>query len=67
MEQQDKLIDKNEWQHVVTIGRDNRSKYVPEGDKTNQCYALQRPDIEQLFLCGVPRLRGKATAKKPAG
>ncbi|MFN1551732.1 glycosyltransferase 52 family protein [Vibrio natriegens] len=62
LEQQDKLIDKNEWQHVVTIGRDNRSKYVPRAIKQINAI-LQGRILERFFYAEYHGWRTKLLLK----
>ena len=46
--QQNKLIDKSKWDHIVTISRDNRSKQVPLAIKQIKAILAEQP-IKRFF------------------
>ncbi|WP_394242631.1 glycosyltransferase 52 family protein [Vibrio astriarenae] len=48
LQQQKKLIDESEWEHVISIGRDNRSKQVPGAIKQVKAILKGQP-LERLF------------------
>ncbi|WMN87486.1 glycosyltransferase 52 family protein [Vibrio parahaemolyticus] len=62
LKQQEKIIDKSEWQHVVTISRDNRSKQVPSAIKQIKAILADRT-LEQFFYAEYHGWRTKLLLK----
>ncbi|PMM40265.1 glycosyltransferase 52 family protein [Vibrio splendidus] len=48
LKQQKKLIKVSEWEHIISIGRDNRSKQVPSAIKQVKAMLKDQP-LERLF------------------
>ncbi|UPR28452.1 glycosyltransferase 52 family protein [Vibrio crassostreae] len=62
LQQQKRLIDNSEWQHVVTISRDNRSKQVPQAIKQIKKH-LAGVSIEHFFYAEYNGWRTKLLIK----